>query len=245
MSIAASGLKSTVEAIDNRTDFKTYMQNYAYAHGGQAFRGPKREGPWDEGYVGVKLNFLADPRLNFGLISQLPPLPSYGNTAEKVYTNAHANASSVSGATSNSNGAKPESSRATFGVDLAEQMMRDNVEIPPVMEKCCTAIEKYGLRSQGLYRISGTITKVLKLKEKLDKGTKNFLLYSHSADRQLLDVESVNLDADEWASDINNVSGVLKLWLRELPDPLLTQALHQGFIEAASCVISHPPRNCD
>lgn len=48
--------------------------------------------------------------------------------------------------------------------------MRDNVEIPPVMEKCCTAIEKYGLKSQGLYRISGTITKVLKLKEKLDKG---------------------------------------------------------------------------
>lgn len=57
-----------------------------------------------------------------------------------------------------------------FGVDLAEQMARDGVDIPLVMEKCCTAIEKYGLRSQGIYRISGTMSKVAKLKERLDKG---------------------------------------------------------------------------
>lgn len=49
-----------------------------------------------------------------------------------------------------------------------------------------------------------------------------------------LDFDSVNLDADEWSSDINNVTSVLKLWLRELPDPLLTHSLHQDFIEAAS-----------
>jgi hypothetical protein len=47
-------------------------------------------------------------------------------------------------------------------------------------------------------------------------------------------MDSVNLDAEEWASDINNVTSVLKMWLRELPDPLLTFSLHQGFIEAAS-----------
>lgn len=60
--------------------------------------------------------------------------------------------------------------RLTFGVDLAEQMARDGVEVPPIMEKCCSAIEKYGLKSQGIYRISGTMTKVTKLKERLDKG---------------------------------------------------------------------------
>ena len=49
-----------------------------------------------------------------------------------------------------------------------------------------------------------------------------------------LDIDSVNLDADEWSSDINNVASVLKLWFRELPDPLLTFGLHQGFIDAAS-----------
>jgi len=95
-------------------------------------------------------------------------------------------------------------------------MNRDQVEIPVVVEKCCAAIEKYGLRSQGIYRISGTQTKVVKLKERLDK-----------------DVEAVDLDAEEWASDINNVASAVKLWLRELPDPLFTYSLHQDFIEAA------------
>ena len=60
--------------------------------------------------------------------------------------------------------------RATFGVDLTEQMTRDNVEVPPIVEKCCETIERYGLESQGLYRLSGTNNKVVKLKEKLDRG---------------------------------------------------------------------------
>ena len=55
------------------------------------------------------------------------------------------------------------------------------------------------------------------------------LLHKH-----LTDIDSVDLDAEEWSGDINNVASVLKLWLRELPDPLLTHSLHQGFIEAAS-----------
>lgn len=45
------GLKSTIETIDNRGDFKTYMQNYAFARGSAPPRGPRREGPSDEGFV--------------------------------------------------------------------------------------------------------------------------------------------------------------------------------------------------
>jgi hypothetical protein len=37
--------------IDNRGDFKAYMQNYAYARGPATPRGPRREGPPDEGFV--------------------------------------------------------------------------------------------------------------------------------------------------------------------------------------------------
>jgi hypothetical protein len=51
-------------------------------------------------------------------------------------------------------------------------------------------------------------------------------------------LEATNLDAEEWSSDISNVTSVLKLWLRELPEPLLTLQLHQGFLDAAS---KHPP----
>ena len=36
----------------------------------------------------------------------------------------------------------------------------------------------------------------------------------------------------EWASDINTITSTLKLWFRELPEPLLTYPLYAGFIEA-------------
>jgi hypothetical protein len=39
--------------------------------------------------------------------------------------------------------------------------------------------------------------------------------------------------SDEWSADINVVSGALKLWFRELPEPLLTYGLYHFFIEAA------------
>jgi hypothetical protein len=45
------GLKATIETIDNRGDFKTYMQNYAFARGSAPSRGLRREGPSDEGFV--------------------------------------------------------------------------------------------------------------------------------------------------------------------------------------------------
>ena len=49
------GLKTAIEMIDNRGDFKVFMQNYAYAHGGTVPRGPRREGPADEGFVSLIL----------------------------------------------------------------------------------------------------------------------------------------------------------------------------------------------
>ena len=51
--LLAPGLKAIMESIDNRTDFKTFMQAYIYAHGGTNTRGPRRNGPQDEGFVSV------------------------------------------------------------------------------------------------------------------------------------------------------------------------------------------------
>jgi hypothetical protein len=48
-----SGLKMTIEGIDNRSDFKTYMQNYIYARGSVAPKGPRREGPPEDGFVSL------------------------------------------------------------------------------------------------------------------------------------------------------------------------------------------------
>lgn len=49
--VTGRGLRATIESIDNRGDFKVYMQNYAYAHGGSTGKGPRRDGPWEEGFV--------------------------------------------------------------------------------------------------------------------------------------------------------------------------------------------------
>lgn len=43
------GLKATIETIDNRGDFKTYMQNYVYARGGNT--APKRRAANSEDLV--------------------------------------------------------------------------------------------------------------------------------------------------------------------------------------------------
>jgi RhoGAP domain len=50
----------------------------------------------------------------------------------------------------------------------------------------------------------------------------------------ILDCRNVNLNAEENVSDINNITSVLKLWFRELPDPLFPRAAYQHFLNAAS-----------
>lgn len=55
-------------------------------------------------------------------------------------------------------------------------MVRDGVEVPTVVTKCCEMVEKYGMDIQGIYRLSGTVTKVARLKELMDRGMSPFLM---------------------------------------------------------------------
>lgn len=48
------------------------------------------------------------------------------------------------------------------------------------------------------------------------------------------DIEGTDLLSEENLSDINDIAAVMKLWFRELPEPLLTWDLYHGFVEAAS-----------
>ncbi|GJN90452.1 hypothetical protein Rhopal_003463-T1 [Rhodotorula paludigena] len=169
------GIKNVVDAIDVREDFKTFMQQFALNWQMSGQRGPRREGPADEGY------------------------PSSHNLA------SFSSASQLAAPTNR-----------TFGVDLGEQMVRDNVDVPRVLEKCAEAIELYGLDSMGIYRLSGTTSRVQRLKASLDR-----------------DLEGTDLLSEENLTDINDIAAVLKLWFRELPEPLLTWELYHQFIEIA------------
>lgn len=44
----------------------------------------------------------------------------------------------------------------------------------------------------------------------------------------------MDLSTEENAADVNNITSVLKLWFRELPDPLFPQSSYQHFMNAAS-----------
>ena len=157
---AGPGIKTTIESIDNRSDFKVYMQNYAYAHGGVQ-RGPRRTGPEHEGFVSSFTYRGGIVRSDLTLF-KLPPLPQHIDRTNPTPHSANTPSSSHS--------QLPDRARPTFGVDLAEQMIRDGVEVPLIMVKCCEAIEKHGITTVGVYRIGGTMSKVTRLKEKLDKG---------------------------------------------------------------------------
>lgn len=85
----------------------------------------------------------------------------------------------------------------------------------------------------GIYRLSGTTSRVQALKNTLDKGERrppNELAMALLIEP---DVHGTDVMSAEWTSDINVVSGALKLWFRELPEPLLTYGLYSEFIEAA------------
>ncbi|SPC63250.1 related to GTPase-activating protein beta-chimerin [Ustilago sp. UG-2017b] len=138
---------------------------------------------------------------------------------EEGFLNTPGTAKSAAGGVGGGAGndrASTVSDRPIFGVDLAEQMARDKVEVPPILEKCATAIEEMGIENMGIYRLSGTTSKVQRLKASFDA-----------------DWSQVDLFNDEAMQDINIVAGCLKLWFRELPEPLLTHELYSSFIEAA------------
>ncbi|KAJ2312243.1 hypothetical protein IWW54_002197, partial [Coemansia sp. RSA 2705] len=103
----------------------------------------------------------------------------------------------------------------SFGVDLAK-LMPDAKVVPPIVEKCLAEIELRGLEEVGIYRVSGGAADVSRL-----RGLFN------------ADPDAVELGSGGF-HDINVVSGVMKQFLRELPEPLMTFNLYDGFINAAS-----------
>ncbi|KAI9489451.1 Rho GTPase activation protein [Zychaea mexicana] len=103
-----------------------------------------------------------------------------------------------------------------FGVDLNTLMDRDREEVPLILIKCAEVVETYGLNTVGIYRLSGVNTQIQKLRAAFDR-----------------DCRGVNLLTEEYISDINNITSVLKLWFRELPDPLFPRSTYQHFLSAA------------
>ncbi|ESO08116.1 hypothetical protein HELRODRAFT_110355 [Helobdella robusta] len=87
------------------------------------------------------------------------------------------------------------------------------------IKKCIQAIEMKGLQDEGLYRVVGVNSKVLKLTAKL--------LDRKKADK----IDLLNDPEGDW--EMKTITSALKNYFRALPEPLLTFKLHHKFIKAA------------
>ncbi|ORY94507.1 Rho GTPase activation protein [Syncephalastrum racemosum] len=91
-----------------------------------------------------------------------------------------------------------------FGMPLdhaVEWTCKDDTMLPAVFSRCIDYLEEYGLDEVGIYRVSGSMTAVNKLRA----------LFNSGADVDLHTVEA----------DTHVVSTLLKTYLRELPHPLI------------------------
>ncbi|XP_016376418.1 rac GTPase-activating protein 1-like [Sinocyclocheilus rhinocerous] len=96
---------------------------------------------------------------------------------------------------------------------LANYVSTSSPMIPSLVVHCVNEIEQRGLHETGLYRVSGSDRVVKDLKEKFLRGKTVPLLSK--------------------VEDIHAITGLLKDFLRNLKEPLLTFRLNRAFMDAA------------
>ncbi|KAM3850979.1 rac GTPase-activating protein 1-like [Vipera latastei] len=104
-------------------------------------------------------------------------------------------------------------SRVKEGI-LADFAPSKPPRVPPIVVLCVVQTEKRGLREAGLYRVPGA--------EPLVREWKYKLLSSQEA-----------LPSLDLVADVHVICGILKDFLRNLKEPLVTFCLHSAFLQAA------------
>ncbi|KAF3081598.1 rho GTPase-activating protein [Orbilia oligospora] len=94
----------------------------------------------------------------------------------------------------------------SFGVSLEKLYQRDGLKVPYVVEMMLGEVERRGLEEVGIYRVPGATSSIGALKAALDSEV------------------DVRMDDDRWF-DINAIAGCFKLFMREMPNSLLSPEL--------------------
>uniref|UniRef100_A0A8C5HM36 Rho GTPase activating protein 12 n=1 Tax=Gouania willdenowi TaxID=441366 RepID=A0A8C5HM36_GOUWI len=103
-----------------------------------------------------------------------------------------------------------------FGCSLSNLCQRENSSVPSFVKMCIEHVEDSGLSIDGLYRVSGNLAVIQKLR----------FAVNHD--------ETVELTDNKW-EDIHVTTGALKMFFRELPEPLFTYGSFTDFINAIKC----------
>ncbi|XP_052583401.1 rho GTPase-activating protein 12 isoform X4 [Peromyscus californicus insignis] len=100
-----------------------------------------------------------------------------------------------------------------FGSNLANLCQRENGTVPKFVKLCIEHVEEHGLDVDGIYRVSGNLAVIQKLR----------FAVNHD--------EKLDLSDSKW-EDIHVVTGALKMFFRELPEPLFTFNHFNDFVNA-------------
>ncbi|KAG7281596.1 hypothetical protein CRUP_033706 [Coryphaenoides rupestris] len=103
-----------------------------------------------------------------------------------------------------------------FGCSLSSLCQRETTSVPNFVSMCIHHVENTGLSIDGLYRVSGNLAVIQKLR----------FAVNHD--------EKVELDDSKW-EDIHVTTGALKMFFRELPEPLFTYGSFNDFVDAIKC----------
>lgn len=97
-----------------------------------------------------------------------------------------------------------------FGVKINVVTKRERSKVPLIVRQCVEEIERRGLDEVGIYRVSGVATDIQALKAAFDSNNKDVSVMMREM-------------------DVNAIAGTLKLYFRELPEPLFTDELYPNF----------------
>lgn len=100
-----------------------------------------------------------------------------------------------------------------FGSNLANLCQRENGTVPKFVKLCIEHVEEHGLDVDGIYRVSGNLAVIQKLR----------FAVNHD--------EKLDLNDSKW-EDIHVITGALKMFFRELPEPLFTFNHFNDFVNA-------------
>ncbi|XP_006158340.1 rho GTPase-activating protein 12 isoform X3 [Tupaia chinensis] len=100
-----------------------------------------------------------------------------------------------------------------FGANLANLCQRENSTVPKFVKLCIEHVEEHGLDVDGIYRVSGNLAVIQKLR----------FAVNHD--------EKLDLNDSKW-EDIHVITGALKMFFRELPEPLFTFNHFNDFVNA-------------
>lgn len=115
-----------------------------------------------------------------------------------------------------------------FGCQLESLCQREGDTVPSFVRLCVEAVDKKGLDVDGIYRVSGNLAVVQKLRFLVDRERAVTSDGRYMFPEQPGQEGKLDLDSAEW-DDIHVVTGALKLFFRELPQPLVPPPLLPHF----------------